>query len=117
MTSVESGARTRDGSGILVPVCQTDALRFGTNRAPPVRGGICSERELSQLAAARTGNDFGIIVLICETMCCGLGQTALRLGGSRPLPELFQAAGCRFEFSAKTIQPLKKLLREELEKL
>jgi oligoendopeptidase F len=39
------------------------------------------------------------------------------LGGSRPLPELFQAAGCRFEFSAKTIQPLTKLLREELEKL
>jgi hypothetical protein len=27
------------------------------------------------------------------------------LGGSRPLPELFQAAGCQFEFSAKTIQP------------
>jgi hypothetical protein len=26
------------------------------------------------------------------------------------------AAGCRFEFSAKTIQPLTKLLREELEK-
>jgi hypothetical protein len=26
-------------------------------------------------------------------------------------------AGCRFEFSAKTIQPLTKLLREELEKL
>jgi oligoendopeptidase F len=39
------------------------------------------------------------------------------LGGSRPLPELFQAAGCKFEFSAKTIQPLTKLLREELEKL
>jgi hypothetical protein len=38
-------------------------------------------------------------------------------GGSRLLPELFQAAGCRFEFSAKTIQPLTKLLREELEKL
>jgi hypothetical protein len=37
--------------------------------------------------------------------------------GSRPLPELFQAAGCEFEFSAKTIQPLTKLLREELEKL
>jgi hypothetical protein len=27
------------------------------------------------------------------------------------------AAGCRFELSAKTIQPLTKLLREELEKL
>jgi len=52
-----------------------------------------------------------------ELMCCGLGQTALRLGRSRPLPELFQAAGCKFEFSAKTIQPVAKMLREELEKL
>jgi oligoendopeptidase F len=44
-------------------------------------------------------------------------KKALALGGSRPLPELFQAMGCRFEFSAKTIQPLAKMLREELEKL
>ena len=44
-------------------------------------------------------------------------KKALALGGSRPLPELFAAAGCRFEFSAKTIQPLTKLLQEELEKL
>ena len=44
-------------------------------------------------------------------------KKSLALGGSRPLPELFQAAGCKFEFSAKTIQPLTKLLREELEKL
>jgi hypothetical protein len=27
------------------------------------------------------------------------------------------AAGCRFEFSAMAVQPLTKLLREELEKL
>jgi hypothetical protein len=46
-----------------------------------------------------------------------LGQTALHLGGSRLLLELFQAADCQFEFRAKTIQPLTKLLREELEKL
>ena len=44
-------------------------------------------------------------------------KKALALGGSRPLPELFQAAGCKFEFSAKTIQPIAKMLREELEKL
>jgi oligoendopeptidase F len=44
-------------------------------------------------------------------------KKSLALGGSRPLPELFSAAGCKFEFSAKTIQPLAKLLREELEKL
>jgi oligoendopeptidase F len=44
-------------------------------------------------------------------------KKSLALGGSRPLSELFQAAGCKFEFSEKTIQPLAKMLREELEKL
>ena len=44
-------------------------------------------------------------------------KKSLGLGGSRPLPELFSAAGCKFEFSAKTLQPLAGLLREELEKL
>jgi len=44
-------------------------------------------------------------------------KKSLALGGSRPLPELFSAAGCKFEFSAKTIQPIAKMLREELEKL
>jgi len=44
-------------------------------------------------------------------------QTALALGGSRPLPELFSAAGCRLEFSAKTIRPLVELVKGELSKL
>lgn len=44
-------------------------------------------------------------------------QRALALGGSRPLPELFQAAGCRLEFTAKTIRPLVELVRTELSKL
>jgi oligoendopeptidase F len=39
---------------------------------------------------------------------------ALTLGGSRPLPELFAAAGCRFDFSSETIQPLIQLARTEL---
>jgi oligoendopeptidase F len=45
-----------------------------------------------------------------------LGQykSALGLGGSRPLPELFAAAGCKFEFSRATIAPLIGLVREEL---
>jgi oligoendopeptidase F len=42
---------------------------------------------------------------------------ALALGGSRPLPELFAAAGCNFEFSQKTMAPLVRLVREELAKL
>lgn len=44
-------------------------------------------------------------------------KKALALGGSRPLPELFSAAGCQFEFSEETIQPLAKMLREELKRL
>ena len=47
----------------------------------------------------------------------GAYQQALALGGSRPLPELFQAAGCRLEFSAKTIRPLVELVKGELAKL
>ena len=44
-------------------------------------------------------------------------KKSLALGGSRPLPELFSAAGCRFEFSSRTIEPLTTLLREALGKL
>ncbi len=41
----------------------------------------------------------------------------LALGGTRPLPELFSAAGIRFDFSEKTIRPLINAVREELERL
>ncbi len=44
-------------------------------------------------------------------------KTALALGGSRPLPELFAAAGCRFAFDAATVRPLMQLLQAELAKL
>ncbi len=44
-------------------------------------------------------------------------KRALELGGSRTLPELFETAGCRFEFDGHTIKPLVQLLRNELEKL
>ncbi len=44
-------------------------------------------------------------------------KTALALGGSRPLPELFSAAGCKLEFSAPTIRPLIQLAGDELKKL
>ncbi len=44
-------------------------------------------------------------------------QRGLALGGSRPLPELFEAAGCRFDFSARTIRPLVGMMKGELEKL
>jgi oligoendopeptidase F len=44
-------------------------------------------------------------------------KRALALGGSRPLPELFAAAGCKFQFDAATIKPLIQLVRSELAKL
>jgi oligoendopeptidase F len=40
-------------------------------------------------------------------------QNALALGGSRPLPELFAAAGCQFDFSEQTVQPLISLVQSE----
>jgi oligoendopeptidase F len=39
------------------------------------------------------------------------------LGGSRPLPELFAAAGCPLRFDAATIKPLIQLAQDELKKL
>lgn len=44
-------------------------------------------------------------------------QHALSLGGSRPLPELFEAAGCRFDFSRETVKPLVALIQAELTRL
>jgi oligoendopeptidase F len=44
-------------------------------------------------------------------------KTALALGGSKPLPELFATAGCKFQFDAATIRPLVELTRKELQKL
>jgi oligoendopeptidase F len=44
-------------------------------------------------------------------------KKSLALGGSRPLPELFAAAGCKFQFDAATIRPLIHLASTELKKL
>jgi oligoendopeptidase F len=44
-------------------------------------------------------------------------KQALALGGSRPLPELFATAGCKFEFSQKTMAPLVRLVEDELARL
>lgn len=41
-------------------------------------------------------------------------RKALALGGTRPLPELFAAAGIRFDFSAATLAPLIAAIQEEL---
>jgi oligoendopeptidase F len=44
-------------------------------------------------------------------------QQALALGGSRSLPELFVAAGCRFAFDAETVKPLVDSVKVELDRL
>lgn len=43
-------------------------------------------------------------------------RNGLRLGGTRPLPQLFSAAGIHFDFSRKTMAPLANALEEELER-
>jgi oligoendopeptidase F len=44
-------------------------------------------------------------------------KKALALGGSRPLPELFAAAGIRFDFTKEIMGPLMETIQNELEKL
>jgi oligoendopeptidase F len=44
-------------------------------------------------------------------------RRGLALGGSRPLPELFQGAGIRFDFSAETLRPIMAAVEEELARL
>ena len=43
-------------------------------------------------------------------------KDSLALGGSRPLPELFTAAGCKFQFDGATIKPLIQLAQSELKR-
>jgi len=44
-------------------------------------------------------------------------RTAMRLGGSRPLPELFNAAGLTFDFGPETVQSLMDEVQRELDTL
>lgn len=44
-------------------------------------------------------------------------RAGLALGGSRPLPELFETAGLKFDFSEKTVRPLIDAVMEEIENL
>jgi oligoendopeptidase F len=41
-------------------------------------------------------------------------RNGLRLGGTRPLPQLFAAAGAHFDLSKKTLEPLAKAVEQEL---
>ncbi|MCC6572458.1 MAG: M3 family oligoendopeptidase [Planctomycetes bacterium] len=44
-------------------------------------------------------------------------RKAMALGNSRPLPELFKAAGAKFDFGPKTVKPLVEAVEEELASL
>lgn len=44
-------------------------------------------------------------------------KSALALGNSRPLPELFSVAGCKLQFDVATIKPLIQLVSSEIKKL
>ena len=44
-------------------------------------------------------------------------RNALALGGSRPLPDLFEAAGIKWDFSVDTLEPLVGALQDELNAL
>jgi oligoendopeptidase F len=44
-------------------------------------------------------------------------RNALALGGTKSLPELFAAAGIKFDFSEKTLRPIIAALEEELQRL
>jgi oligoendopeptidase F len=44
-------------------------------------------------------------------------RNGLALGGARPLPELFQAAGCKFDFSEQTLRPLVDAVMEKIDSL
>jgi len=68
------------------------------------------KRELSQLAAC------GKQETNRKSMLIGPAGP-LRFGTNRAPLNDHTAAGCKFEFSEKTIQPLAKMLREELKKL
>lgn len=44
-------------------------------------------------------------------------RAAMALGNSRPLPELFKAAGIKFDFGPRTVKPLVEAVEEELASL
>jgi oligoendopeptidase F len=52
-----------------------------------------------------------------ETAAVDAYIRALRLGGSRPLPELFAAAGIRFDFGESTVASIVEAAERQLETL
>ena len=44
-------------------------------------------------------------------------MNALKLGGTKTLPELYKAAGLQFDFSSENIKSLMEFVNAELEKV
>src|SRR5687768_4094295 len=44
-------------------------------------------------------------------------RNGLRFGGTRPLPELFEAANIKFDFGDRTVKPLVESIRDDLRRL
>ena len=44
-------------------------------------------------------------------------MAGLKLGGSQPLPKLFEASGIKFDFTQDTLGPLMDAVSEQLETL
>ena len=44
-------------------------------------------------------------------------RRALAIGGARPLPELFEAAGAKLDFSEASLGPLMDAIGKELDQL
>ena len=62
------------------------------------------------------------MVRLAPIPCCRVGHqgritSAKPLGGSKPLPELFAAAGLRFDFGPATVQSLMDAVGAELDRL
>jgi len=72
-----------------------------------VEYGIAQLGALQIYANAKKNNGIAVQNLI----------KAERLGSSKPLPELFGTAGIKFDFSPKTIEPLAKMILDELDVL
>lgn len=68
------------------------------------------EYGIAQLGALQLWNNF----LRSKEQAIKSYRNGLALGGSKPLPELFNAAGIKFDFSASTMQPLIEVVQKQL---
>ena len=71
------------------------------------------EYGLAQLGALQVWRN----ALADQSKAVAAYRSALALGYTRPLPELYAAAGARFAFDRKTVGELMRLVRAQLEKL